>query len=217
MTPFDTQASVEFKDIQEPEQVVNHENLIRNDIQESILNNDFNNSFEPFFSDNNLDLTNDQITETDTPTINNQFDESNIQYFKLKLFNKYRYRCFNSSEGRRELFSLKNRPSIVDWDKSLKLLVKTNVLSVITAHKFKFNLLIDGTISFLNHEYMIKSITRSLNKEILKKLSAPKLRRNVKLSLRPTVNEWANYLEDLASDNFLVKEEQGLNTFYSLN
>lgn len=139
---------------------------------------------------------------------------------KLKLFKKYRYTLFNSSEGRRELFSFRNRPSATSWNKALLLLVESGTLSIIMIgkeHRFIFNLRLNSSYKFLTYEYVIKSLFRSLAKETSKKLSASGLRKNIKLNLRPSADEWAKYLEDLVSSGILRQIDDGHASLFTLN
>ena len=142
----------------------------------------------------------------DSITTNYQLSESNIQMIKLKLFKKYQYIRFNSSEGRRKLFNFRNRPSLASWNKILMLLVESNTLSIVVTGKkrrlFIFNLLLDSNYEFLTYEYVIKSLSRSLTKETSKKLSASKLRKSIKLNLRPSVDEFLIFGRFIVKWNF---------------
>ena len=52
---------------------------------------------------------------------------------------------------------------------------------------YKFNLPIEKNDNFLSHSYMIKSLTRSINKEDSKKISSGKSRKNILSKMRPAI------------------------------
>ena len=104
-------------------------------------------------------------------------------------------------------------------DNYIKHLVGSNILSEFKSNdglKYKFNLRAEKTGKYLSYEYMKKSVKRSLNKEISKKLSASRLRHNVSGVLRPLMIEWENYLNDMVQDDCLIKSEDEIIPVYSL-
>lgn len=173
-------------------------------------------------------------TELDTfvPPIDNDFFEfdtftpqietviSAPSLYKEKLFSKYRYRTFNLKKARKDMFSFDYRPSVTEWNNLINSMVKDNELSILpssdSSMNYKFNIKIEKASGYLNHQYMLKTISRSLSKNSLARVSASKLRDNVRSSMRPSMIEWERYLQDLVNDGFLVLLEEDRVVYYKL-
>lgn len=163
-------------------------------------------------NEKNVQINNFEPAELTVTVNNNISDEFFIENYKTKLFKTYRYRLFNSANARIELYNHKNRLSVKQCDNFYKKMIRDNIISVVNLNferKYKFNLQVNGSNKFLTHEYIVKSLGRSLSREISKKSSSSKLRRNLKLELRPSVDDWGNYLEDMVADRFLIKLKEG--------
>lgn len=174
------------------------------------------------------------VNELDTfvPPIDNDFFEfdtftpqietviSAPSLYKEKLFSKYRYRTFNLKKARKDMFSFDYRPSVTEWNNLINSMVKDNELSILSSSdssmNYKFNIKIEKASGYLNHEYMLKTITRSLSKNSLARVSASRLRENLRNSMRPSVIEWEKYLQDLVNDGYLVLLEEDRVVYYKL-
>jgi hypothetical protein len=142
-----------------------------------------------------------------------------IQNIKTKLFKKYRFKTFISSLAKNDIFCNIDRPSGEQWSKAMISLVKTNVLSNVStgvALKYKFNLQSEDSSKFLTYDYTIKSINRSLNKIPTKKLSASKLRHQIKNTIRPKINDWEEYLNSLVEEGYYRTIEESSIISYTL-
>ena len=128
--------------------------------------------------------------------------------FKLKLFTHFTYKLFNPYSARIALYSIYNRPDRDEWNESIKAMINNNVLSTIIMNGSsfsKFNLVVEKTGRFLSHSYVLKSIYRSIDKENLKRVTASKSNANIRGALRPAIEDWTIYMEDMVADGYIEK------------
>lgn len=163
------------------------------------------------------------ISETVTvedKRFNNVSSDSLLSILHEKIFQIYQYRIFN-------IFSLKEQP-MLNINQELLATIDDLIITMLSNQSisqldinnvtfYKLNLRIEKTGKFLSHSYMIKSLTRSINKEKYKKISSSKSRDNLRSTMRPSMQHWEFYLKDLVSDNVLLFKDDEPIEYYKLN
>lgn len=170
--------------------------------------------FEQAF-DNNQNFNNEAVE------IVEQHENTSVAgiSYREKLFSKYRYKMFNPSDARNSMYTKSYRPGINNWSKCIRDMVKSQLLSCINVNGvsfYKFNLKTETSGKFLTHDYMIKSLTRSINKEPLKRISAGNSRKKLLKAMRPNITDWDFYLQDLVNDSYLNIDETSVIHYYTL-
>lgn len=86
--------------------------------------------------------------------------------YKIKLFDKYRYRRFFGSKSRNSLFRLDKRPTVEDWNNFLASLVQNDVLSKVRQNNsfyYRFNVRAIATGRYLKDDFLKNFLKINLN------------------------------------------------------
>lgn len=149
---------------------------------------------------NNFDKENEHINFLlELKTVNNPIEKKlneekpmNIEeMFQQRLFEKYRYRKFNSSIARVNLASSNKRPSTNDWDKFIDSLLSKSIISRVSygSMGFRFNLKAKSKNSYFKYFLVINCFKRLINRNSGVAMTLSKLHSCFNSHRRPGVKD----------------------------
>lgn len=193
--------------ITEIEENVKHLKLEK--IEEKAENNDHLKNSTSLDGDSNNKIA------TPNPSDNTVSDHFSYNLVKSKLFSRYRYGKFISSDAYRNVFYSTKRPSLSLWSDFLASLVSDNCLCEIKSQgktQYKFNINKDNGSNYIDHSFLITLIENASRTS--NTLTAMVLKRKIRYNKRPSTSEWTAYLEDAVSDNDIRLETVNGKTFF---
>lgn len=139
-----------------------------------------------------------------------------LKKYHTALFNEYRYRVFDMTRAKRKFNNVLQMPSKQEWSHFVEKYVTNNIISRSLDNKqYRFNL----NSSANNNRFLkFSKVQNVLNKHLKlaqgHQSTACKLRTYITLDLRPTPEDWENFLNDLVDDKLLSVKTQDSTTYY---
>lgn len=135
--------------------------------------------------------------------------------YERSLFSKYRYCLFNSSSARNSIFNRNNKPDKDLWNQFIDSLLQSEAISLVETSStsfYKFNLLRCKGNGYLVNTHVIKFLTRNFGpQKNFPIFTACSSRTKLDHTVRPKLDDWKKYLDDLVKDDVLILHERTFN------